>query len=206
LQPFKLLGGDKANREPWRCALALCWESGLEWPDCPQDSSLLRHAFDHGINCPQSTSAGRLFDAAAALMGLSQQASFEGEAAMCLEAISYPTDEAINLSLYKDGDIWRADWSPLLAVLMDNHLDIDRRGSIFHASLAKLIVQQALKLREEHGIEQVGLCGGVFQNRLLTEQAGELLAKLGFQVYLPMEIPVNDAGISFGQIIEVQGT
>lgn len=202
LRPFKLLGGERANREPWRCALALCWEAGLEWAACPQDSGLLRHAFGRGINCPQSTSAGRLFDAAAALIGLGAEASFEGEAAMRLEAMSHPTDEAIALPLFKDGGVWRADWVPLLSVLMDNSLDASRRGSIFHASLAKLIARQAAKLREEQGVSRVGLCGGVFQNRLLTEQAVELLAGSGFDVYLPVDIPANDAGISFGQVIE----
>ncbi len=203
LRPFKLLGGDKANREPWRSALGLCWEAGLEWAACPHDSSLLRHAFGRGINCPVSSSAGRLFDAAAALVGLNAEASFEGEAAMRLEAMSHPTDEIIDLPLFNDNGVWRADWMPLLAVLMDNSLDAPRRGSLFHASLAKLIARQAIKLREEQGVGRVGLCGGVFQNRLLTEQAAELLAGFGFKVYLPMDIPSNDAGISFGQIFNL---
>ncbi len=202
LRPFKLLGGERANREPWRCALALCWEAGLEWAACPQDAGLLRHAFGRGINCPQSTSAGRLFDAAAALIGLGAEASFEGEAAMRLEAISHPTDEAIALPVFKEGGVWRADWSPLLAVLLDNGLDAGRRGSVFHDSLAQLIARQAVKLREEQGVDRVGLCGGVFQNRLLTEQAVELLVASGFAVYLPVDIPGNDAGISFGQVVE----
>jgi len=202
LRPFKLLGGDKANREPWRCALALSWEAGVEWKACPHDAALLRHAFERGINCPSSTSVGRLFDAAAALIGLSAEASFEGEAAMHLEALSFPTNEAIDLPLVCDNGVWRADWAPLLPILMDNSVDVSQRGSILHASLATLIAQQAVKLRLETAVTRVGLCGGVFQNRLLSEQAVELLTGLGFEVYLPMKIPTNDAGISFGQLIE----
>ena len=202
LRPFKLPGGDKANREPWRCALALCWEAGLEWAACPYDSDLLRHAYRRGVNCPLSSSAGRLFDAAAALIGLGWEASFEGEAAMGLEALSHPTDEAVDLPLFKDGGVWRADWSPLLPLMMDGAIAVAKRGSLFHASLAKLIARQAIRLREEQGVNQVGLCGGVFQNRLLTEQAVGLLADSGFEVYLPEAIPSNDAGISFGQIVE----
>ena len=202
LRPFKLLGGDKANREPWRCALALCWEAGLEWPGCPKDSALLRHAYVRGIQCPVSTSAGRLFDAAAALIGLAAESSFEGEAAMRLESISHPTGDSIGLPLVSEDGLWRTDWAPLLAVLMDNGLDMARRGSLFHASLANLIARQAVKLREERGVTKVGLCGGVFQNRLLTEQAVELLARFGFEVYLPAEIPANDAGIAFGQVVD----
>lgn len=202
LRPFKLLGGDKANREPWRCALALCWEAGMDWPDCPHDASLLRHAFERGIHCPLSTSAGRLFDAAAALIGLGAAASFEGEAAMRLEAISQPTAEAIDLPLFNDNGVWRADWMPLLAVLMDNKQDSSWRGSLFHASLANLILRQALKLREQRGVDRVGLCGGVFQNRPLTEQTAQLLLSVGFEVFLATAIPSNDAGISFGQVVE----
>jgi hydrogenase maturation protein HypF len=202
LRPFKLLGGDKANREPWRCALAMAWEAGMDWPACPQDAALLRHAFEHGINCPQSTSAGRLFDAAAALIGLSAEASFEGEAAMRLEAASHTTDETVELPLFSDGSLWRLDWAPLLTVLMDHGLDATRRASLFHASLAKAIARQAEQLREEHGIKRVGLTGGVFQNRLLTEQAYRYLAEAEFEVVLPGDIPSNDAGISYGQVVE----
>jgi len=201
IRPFRLLGGDKANREAWRNALALCWEAGIDWRGCPKDATLLRHAYRRGINCPVSTSAGRLFDAAAALLGSAVESSFEGEAAMGLEALSQPTDEAIDLPLMREDGVWRADWSPLLGVLLDNGLAQSRRASLFHASLAGLIATQAVKLREEHKLNKVGLCGGVFQNRVLTEQALGLLAGLGFEVFLAADIPANDAGISFGQIV-----
>jgi hydrogenase maturation protein HypF len=199
LRPFKLLGGDKANREPWRCALAVCWEAGLEWPGSPQDAALLRHAFERGLNSPQSTSAGRLFDAAAALAGLSAEASYEGEAAMRLEAAGDVCDDALQLPLRLDAQgVWRADWSPLLPMLMDDSLSLADRASLFHASLAELIVMQA----ERVGVKRVGLTGGVFQNRLLTEQAAERLQQRGFEVFLPTAIPANDAGLSFGQVVE----
>jgi hydrogenase maturation protein HypF len=203
LRPFKLLGGDKANREPWRCALALCWEVGLEWPGCPHDSALLRHAYERGINCPKSSSAGRLFDAAAALIGLACESSFEGEAAMRLEAQGEACEESLDLgsSLDRTG-IWRADWSPLLPMLMDSSLGISERASMFHASLANLILRQAEKARSGQGIERIGLTGGVFQNRLLTDQALRRLEAKGFEVFLPTQIPANDAGLGFGQLVE----
>jgi len=76
------------------------------------------------------------------------------------------------------------------------------RSSVFHASLAATIVAQAKAIREQHGITRVGLSGGVFQNRLLSEQTLSALTKLGFEVYLHEGIPSGDGGISFGQIIE----
>lgn len=203
LRPFRLLGGDKANREPWRCALALCLEAGMDWLSCPRDKALLSHAWERNINCPVTTSAGRLFDAAAALTGLGLETSFEGQAAMQLEALSEAVDEFIDLPVLCDeAGLWRADWEPLLPMLMDGGLSVGERGSVFHASLAKLIAKLAVTLRDGQGITRVGLSGGVFQNRLLTEQAYKLLERQGFEVYLPTDIPANDAGISYGQIIE----
>ena len=203
MRPFRLLGGDKASREPWRCGLALCLEMGIAWKSCPKDTELLVHAWERQLHCPVSSSVGRLFDAAAALTGLSMDASFEGQAAMRLEALSEPIDEYIELPLLGDSSgLWRGDWGPLLPMLMDDTLSIAERGSLFHASLARLIVAQAVKIREGQGLNKVGLTGGVFQNRLLTEQATRLLAQQGFEVFLPTEIPANDAGISYGQIIE----
>lgn len=203
LRPFRLLGGDRANREPWRCALALCMEIGKTWDDCPGDVDWLRHAWQRKINCPASTSVGRLFDAAAALLGLGSKCSYEGQAAMRLEALSQTAEAAFGLPLRADADgCWRADWAPLLPLLMNDSLDIVERGSLFHACLARLIVDVAVALRLEQGINKVGLTGGVFQNRLLTGQAEALLASKGFEVFLALDIPTNDACISLGQLIE----
>ncbi|MFM8333594.1 MAG: carbamoyltransferase HypF [Candidatus Methylumidiphilus sp.] len=203
LRPFRLLGGDRANREPWRCALALCLEAGLDWPAAPPDADLLRHAWRRRVNCPESSSAGRLFDAAAALAGLAAQASYEGEAAMRWETLSEPCADYVELPIARDAaGVWRTDWAPLLPMLLDGGLTVARRGSVFHASLAQSIVCAAERVRDERGISQIGLTGGVFQNRLLAEQAYALLTQQGFQVYVPDELPTNDAGISYGQIIE----
>jgi hydrogenase maturation protein HypF len=76
------------------------------------------------------------------------------------------------------------------------------RAAGFHTSLAHALLAQALQARESHGIERIGLSGGVFQNRVLTDTTCCLLAAAGFDVALPEHIPVNDAGISYGQVIE----
>jgi hydrogenase maturation protein HypF len=203
LRPFNLLGGDKASREPWRCALSVCWEQGIVWPDCRQKSDLLRQAWERRINCPVTSSVGRLFDAAAALIGIVDYSSYEGHAAMRLEAMGTSGAEPITLPIAKNVDgVIISDWSPLLPFLMDARLSSAERSSVLHASLAATIADQAKAVREQHGINRIGLTGGVFQNRLLAEQTLTTLEKLGFEIYLHENIPSGDGGISFGQIIE----
>jgi len=203
LRPFYLPGGDKASREPWRCALSVCWEQGLSWPDCPPETTLLRRAWERRINCPATSSAGRLFDAAAALIGVARQSTYEGHAAMRLEAISGAGFNPIPLPLAENSaGVLISDWGPLLPFLLDAETSPSERGSVFHATLAQAIAAQAQAIRERCGVSRVGLSGGVFQNRLLTEQALAALANLGFEVYLHENIPTGDGGISFGQIIE----
>jgi len=208
LRPFALLGGDKAAGEPWRSAQAACWEAAVEWRGNPHDNSMLHHAWKRTINCPPTSAAGRLFDVAAALTGLVKMSSFEGHAPMWLEAaIDQPCEElaaALALPLEQDeSGVWISDWAPLLPMLLDERLSVAQRAACFHASLAQTILDQALVVREERGIRQVGLTGGVFQNRVLTEQALKLLNKNGFNVLLPTRLPCNDAAISFGQVIEI---
>jgi len=99
-----------------------------------------------------------------------------------------------------------SDWGPLLAFLMDNKIDAVERSSVFHASLVAVITAQAQAIRKKYNISTVGLSGGVFQNRLLTEQSLFELEQQGFDVYLHKDIPCGDGGISFGQIIEAGTT
>ena len=203
LKPFYLPGGDKASRQPWRSALSLCWEIEQDWPDCPQDTKLLRAAWERKINCPQSSSVGRLFDAAAALIGIAQHSSYEGHAAMQLEALGYETEQIVAFPhAMNTSEILITDWSPLIAFLKNHCISQTERASVFHASLAAAIVEQALFHREKYAVSQVGLSGGVFQNRLLTEQVLDGLEKHGFHVYLHEQLPAGDGGISFGQLIE----
>ncbi len=209
LRPFRLIGGDKASRDPWRCALAVCLEAGLEWAAAPDAATLAQAAWERQINVPLSSSAGRLFDAAAALTGLAVTQHYEGHAAMLMEACAAMADAApleVALPMTQDNGIWRADWSPLLPVLLDSGQTPGRRALGFHASLARLVADQAQQIRREHGVRQVGLTGGVFQNRLLTRLARERLQAAGFTVWLPERLPVNDAAISFGQIIDAEGS
>ena len=203
LAPLKLIGGNKASRDPWRCALAASLAAGLDWHVERPEIELAAAAWRRDVNCPVSSSAGRLFDAAAALIGIALTQGHEGDAAMRLEAIS--SGEGAVIALPLDGnDVLCADWRPLLPMLMDQRLAAGDRAASFHASLAAVIDAQARATRERHGVTTIGLAGGVFQNRRLVEQAIAMLTASGFEVILPLRLPVNDAAISFGQIVEAQ--
>ncbi|CAL1239277.1 carbamoyltransferase HypF [Candidatus Methylocalor cossyra] len=204
LRPFRMLGGDRASREPWRSALSLCWEAGRDWDACPRDRRLLRQIWERRLHCPLTSSAGRLFDAAAALTGVALESSYEGHAAMWLEAVSSPPAEALAVPLYRDGaGLWVIDWGPLLPLLLDGSLDAPTRGARFHASLAEAIAALAQRVRAERKVARVGLTGGVFQNRKLTEHAQGRLEALGFEVILHGILPAGDGGIAFGQAAEL---
>ncbi len=209
LRGFSLPGGERASREPWRSAAALCWETGLDWAGLPTDSGLLRQAWQQRLNTPRTSAAGRLFDAAAALTGTCQVASFEGQGPMWLEAASSCNSEPLALPLAPNAQgVWTTDWEPLLPLLMDEARPVSERGGILHATLAAALLEQARAARRLHGVRCVGLAGGVFQNRLLVDRALALLTADGFEVRLPEHVPVNDAGLGFGQVIEyaaVQG-
>jgi len=206
MRPFNLPGGDKAGRQPWRSAAALCWEIGKTYHAIPEKDPLLQQAWQQKINAPRSTSVGRLFDAAAALTGVCTVASFEGQGPMEFEALcknlDTVSDNHLKLELTRSGNILRTDWQPLVPVMLDSSLSINERASLFHASLAHALLQQAKTIREKHNVNTVSFSGGVFQNRVLTEHAMSLLSKNNFKVHLSELIPVNDACISFGQVIE----
>lgn len=224
---FHLPGGEKVGREPWRSAAALSWESAFEWESEQPQASLLHQAWKSKLNCPPCSSVGRLFDAAAALSGLNTHSSYEAQGPMLLEALAnqsqsqnqnqsqsqHPNQtQHIALPLQQDmHGIWRSDWSPLLPMLTDNSLDIADRARCFHESLAQALLQQALVLRENDSRQTsgdmskpfvVGLSGGVFQNRLLTERVMHLLESHDFRCYLPERVPINDAGLCYGQVME----
>ena len=204
LRPFRLPGGDRAALEPWRSALGLCWETGTAWQsDSARDDDFLYQAWQRGLNCPVTTAIGRLFDAAAALIGVCMRSSFEGQGPMLLEALCSNPGEPVTLPLSRDREgLWRTDWAPLLEMLTNTRTSPALRAEHFHSSLAHALLAQAQAVRAAHGITHVALAGGVFQNAVLTRQARDLLTADGFSVHIPARLPVNDAAISFGQIVE----
>jgi len=217
VRPFRLPGGEKAGRAPWRSAAALLWETGQNAPFAPD---LLHEAWQKGLNSPATSAVGRLFDAAATLIGVCHEARFEGEAPMRLEAAarrSAPLKKAKGHPEFscppRPGDTQPVlqpnkpterdiDWAGWLPGWTDTSQPVASRALFFHQTLATALIAQAERLRDVTGIRHVGLGGGVFQNRLLTELCCAGLSTAGFSVHVPRQVPMNDAGLSFGQVIE----
>jgi hydrogenase maturation protein HypF len=204
MRPFRLPGGERAGREPWRSAAALHWECGQTWPKCPDRDGLAENSWVRQLNSPETSATGRLFDAAAALICELPRVSFEAEGPMLLESLCREARAPLHLPIRRDRNgILRADWQPLLTMLTDSRRGKTWRAETFHSSMAFALLEQARRIRDTAQVDQVGLCGGVFQNRILTEQAVALLEDAGFRVYLSRELPCNDAALSFGQAAEL---
>ncbi len=202
-RPFRLPGGDAVAKEPWRSAASLCFEAGLEWRAAPAEIRILRDVWERPRFSPTTSAVGRLFDAAAALILEARESSFEAEAPMQLEAASDPQTQGETLPLTVDAcGVLRADWAPLLPMLMDARRSPAERAGYFHDSLARTLIAIAERIAASQPVTRVGLTGGVFQNRVLTERAARGLGAAGFEVLLPARIPANDAGIAVGQIME----
>jgi hydrogenase maturation protein HypF len=202
LRSFRLPGGDKAGRSPWRSAAALCWEAGVDCPVWVPDP-IVRSAWERGINAPRSSAAGRVFDALASIVLGVHETSFEGQGPMWLEACAQDVQQFPILPIVPDPEgILRIDWAPLLAACRDDTRDKAERAGVAHAALADSIGRVAELARERSGTAVVGLTGGVFQNRRLLELAADDLQRRGFRVLLPERIPCNDGGLSYGQVAE----
>lgn len=207
LKAFHLLGGEQVTREVWRTALSLAWQSGVEFNPVENRDKIpiFKKMWDSKLNCPQTTAAGRLFDGLASLLGIIHTASFEGQAPMYLETLAASfqgVPRFPSLTLQSTATGWQVDWSPLVEYMQDATYSQAERAAGAHHSLAEALLQQALAIRAVYPVAQVGFAGGVFQNRLLSELAIPLLENKGFTVYFPEKLPVNDAAISFGQVIE----
>jgi hydrogenase maturation protein HypF len=213
LRPFGLPGGEQAIREPRRAALGLLYElfgDALFAIDdlaplrafSAQERAVMQTMLRRGINAPITSSAGRLFDAVAALAGLRQMSRYEGQAALELECAlaGVETDEAypVHLRLHHIRHV--LDWAPMV----DGILGDLRRGlptgwiaAKFHNTLAEMIVAVA----EQADVERVVLSGGCFQNRYLIERAVTRLRAAGFLPAWHQRIPPNDGGVALGQVV-----
>jgi len=192
LRRFRLPGGDACAREPWRSALGLRYEMIGDAAFTDEHPPALRRMLQEGLHAPWTSSAGRLFDAVASLLGLRHRCSFEGQAAMELEQAAgegagapYPIRVGAEI-----------DWRPMVEALLADPSPLPIRAARFHQTLVQAIVQVALQA----GLTQVVLSGGCFQNRLLVELADRTLRDHGLQPIWHQRIPPNDGGISLGQI------
>ena len=212
---LSLPGGDAAIREPYRMAISAlygCYGKDLFGQPLPFlsavsafERSLLLKMLERGINSPFTSSCGRLFDAVSALIGVRNSVSYEGQAAIELEALAERvTPSAPYPYLVRVSDCHRIDFTQMFAAICADlagdvaSADIART---FHLTLARGIVDLCCRIRVESGAARVVLSGGVFQNQLLTEEVALLLSEAGFEPYCHRLVPPNDGGLALGQAV-----
>lgn len=200
LAPMKMAGGDRAAREPWRMAASalhgLARGNAIATRFAAQPQAARLHALLDQPGVPVTTSAGRLFDAAAGLLGLCQVQSYEGEAAMKLEArVRAPRSMKDGWSI-EDGVL---SLFPLLARLAAEDTDPVEGAGLFHGTLAAACVDWIGRAARETGVTAVALSGGCFLNAILSSEIERGCIAAGLLPLLPRQMPPNDGGLSLGQ-------
>jgi hydrogenase maturation protein HypF len=188
LKPFPLAGGDAGAKDCGRSAAGLLHRMGepLEGP--------LGQVLSRGTGCVETTSMGRLFDAVAWLLGIAWRNRFEGEAGLALEAAAASSLAGGEYPMGREGD-----WGPLVDAIrsdMSAGAGVAEIAARFHRSLAAWVESVAL----EHGVRQVALSGGCFQNAVLTEMVSQRLERHGIRVLTHQLVPMNDGGLALGQL------
>lgn len=208
LAPLRLPGGDRAAREPWRMAAAVLFQLGRSDEIAQRFSSqpaaqTVAAMLQRNLNCPATTSTGRLFDAAAGLLGVNEIQAFEAQAAIQLQEQAQRHGRVAPL----EGG-WRTDennvldFSPLLAVLADCRKENDGVGhgaALFHATLAAGLAEWVGRAAHRHDIAAVALGGGCFHNDILLHTLSGRLAAQGLRVLTAQRMQPNDSAISLGQ-------
>ena len=218
LANFPLPGGDLAVQEPWRTAVSL-----LDLAQIPLDPDLLPVAYAQalpetlpgistlgilegqlrtGTNAPLTSSMGRLFDAVASLLGICHKISYEGQAAIELEALADPDEPGLyTLDITDDGIFQPGPMIAEIAADLNQDCGIPIISARFHNTISELVLEMAIKLQKAHALNQVALSGGVWQNMSLLRKSYRALRKAGFKVYIHKQVPANDGGLSLGQAV-----
>jgi hydrogenase maturation protein HypF len=217
LLPLALPGGDVAAREPWRMAAAVFHGLGQTDQVVPRFGPLVGEPaaktiatmLARGLNCPETTAAGRWFDAVAGLLGLSVRQEFEAQAAMALEQaaarhLQIHGSTTVNTRLWNitpDGVVDLRPWlrERLLPVDLHNPAAVDEAALSFHLTLADALSQHAVALARAHQITDVALGGGCFFNRILKEAINSQLEAAGLNVLQTRSLSCGDAGLALGQ-------
>lgn len=213
--PYRQAGGELAVKEGWRVAISLlldafgsesdAGDAALKLGLCNEKALITQFAMlKNNINCVASTSAGRIFDAASAILGIRRASTFEGEASMALEFVSDKTAQCdLSPEILKSQDgrfILKTD--KLIRFLASRALEKAPKSYLagaFHSAVADIVLAGCRRCREQTGIGTAALSGGVFQNLLLLEKCTGLLKKDGFNVLIHSLVPPNDGGIALGQ-------
>ena len=221
-KPVPMPGGDAAAKQPWRMALSYLntrreriqagyWEDIFKNIDEKQIRLILQ-MLEKNINCPLTSSCGRLFDAVSALLGICTHNSFEGQAAMELEQAADENETgSYDFSIEMENDesatsesVMRINFSPMIdEILKDLKNDISSAtiSARFHNTVAKAIIQTCTRIASQQEVRRAALSGGCFQNAILTSRIKKGLVEQGFQVYTHSLVPPNDGGVALGQAV-----
>ncbi|MCI5076188.1 carbamoyltransferase HypF [Oricola sp.] len=218
--PVALPGGAQAMREPWRNTVAhLAAAFGEDWQGriagttvarmlAERPVAMIEQMIRQGVNAPLSSSAGRLFDAMAAALGVCpDRQGYEGEAAMALEALAAPHLRhagPYSIDVEAEGGPRIIAWHDLWAAVIDDLNSGVETGVIaarFHLGLADMLARVATAIAEAAGITRLALSGGVMQNRIVLESLHGALTERGFEVLTQSRVPANDGGLSLGQAV-----
>ena len=207
VRPVALAGGDAAIDGIWRAGLAMLLDAGADtgvFSDEPGYGTVLK-MLRTGTNSPKSSGVGRLFDGAAAILGIRRRAGYEGQGAVLLEAAADPGERGeYPYSFYGSGGVMTLDWRALVRAMTDELLAGERAGKLaakFMNTLVSAASEQLAALSEKTGLRRVVLSGGVFQNMYLMERLPARLRALGLDVYTHSRVSTNDEGISLGQLM-----
>jgi len=212
LDYIKMPGGEKAIKEPWRMGVSYLYKAlGTNKEACGglfelygEAAKKLLDIIDANINCPQTSSMGRLFDAVSNIIGITDQVSYEGQAAIELEAVSdLEIQEAYSYRIIKQDMYIIEPYEMIKEVLKDklNGISSKIMASKFQNTIVDLSVRLCTYLREDTGINEVALSGGVFQNPFILKKISNKLRTKEFIVYNHTNLPSNDGAIAIGQII-----
>ncbi len=213
-RPVPLPGGEQAVREPWRTAVSLILQAA--GPDASDILEKIGFRSRYGVGpldkiiaiaekkefSPLSSGAGRLFEAVAAMLGICDRNTFEGEAAMALETVADRQQTGVYPFDIRDSDLVEIDFSPAILAIAGACAAGDATGDIagrFHNTVALAIRRAVVLLSDRSALNNVALSGGVFQNLLLLRHTIRLLEEDGFEVFMNELVPCNDAGIAVGQ-------
>ena len=200
IRPIPLPGGDRAVKENERVAFSLMHEAGLNTGGI-ENNEAYRMMIESSLNCPKASSMGRLFDGVAAILGIKKRCSYEGQAAVLLEAAAEKEEKIYPVIFDED---MRFDWRNMIRAIVS-----DREGGVspghiaagFMNTVIEMAVRQCEAAREYSGINTVALSGGSFQNMYIMERLPKRLEAEGFTVLTHRRVSTNDEGLSLGQLM-----
>jgi hydrogenase maturation protein HypF len=215
LKQVPMPGGSVAIKEPWRMAFAYLLEAfgdkamEPEWDWVkrrdPRKCGVLKRMIEKSVNCPLTSSMGRLFDAVSSLLSVRDTVNYEGQAAIELEMMADPEiKEEYPFEILEKEQPRVLDPTEIVRGIVHDLIRDRPRSCIsgkFHRTVARLVVETCITIRSDTGLDRVVLSGGVFQNILLLTLVFDGLKEAGFEVYTHHLVPANDGGISLGQAV-----